>query len=287
MPFNISTAAGSGSLKDNYDGQLIRGIMDWTGSSNTESNLKPIWKSLDFDWTQTKTGYLDMITYNFFWDPSAIQPTPMGASASINYPVYTYLFIVKIKDAMKNYTHPSNFVGANNLNVTSVEHLIRTNGSLDTSRLQEDVHYSVGVNKSNVILNDLFFDVVAKWNMSYNMKTIASLNLPGNASFSWRYQLPGGHRKLHRLQPYMDAKTGNIKMNSTNIANVVPNPNNLVGGSTEANNLSWITYEPSMTDYKDQYHIIGFTSARALTDAGVAIEHPRLCCRMDYKFSTL
>lgn len=287
IPFTLTDLSG-GAVNDPYNGQLIRGICNNTATVSN-ATLKPIFESLDFDWTQHKTGYLDMITYNFMWDPTEVMPTP-GKEVTNLYsirPNYLYLYIVKIKDPYINYVNNVRFNGAGNLNVTDSEHFLTADGSIDSSKLQQDVHYSIGVNKSNVILSDRFFDVKAKWNLSYNMKSIASLNLPGNAVCSWRYQLPGGHRKLHRQQPWMGAKSGNVDLDATGQSEVEVNNPNLTGASTGSNNLSWIVYEPKHCDWKDQYHVIGFTSQRTHDEHGALIPNGQLHCRLDYTFSTM
>lgn len=287
LPFTLTDLTG-GTANDPYNGQLIRGIGNNTGILSS-ATLTPIFESLDFDWTQHKTGYLDMITYNFMWDPSEIMPTP-GTAYTKSYsdrPNYIYIYIVKIRDPYFEYSHNTRFAGANNLNVTDAEHFLNADGSINSAKLQNNVHYTLGVNQSNVVLNDKFFDVKAKWNLSYNMKSIQSLNLPGNAVSSWKFQLPGGHRKLHRAQPWMSEKSGNVAMDLTGQSQVEVNNPNLTGGSTGVNNLSWITYEPNMCDWKDQYHILGFTSSRATDNLANAIPQGTLHCRMDYTFSTL
>jgi len=280
-PFTIDTADGATATKDNYNGRLIRGIADWSGLTST-STLKPIWESPEFGTWTTHKGYLDMITYNFMWDPSNLQPTP-GQTVGVASPAYILLFIVKLKDpnqATINNASAAQIPGNDDLDVTTIDHLLHTDGSIDPSKFQQDVHFSRGVGDSNVILSDKYFDVVAKWNVSYNMKSIQSLNLPGNALCTWEYKLPGGHRKLHRTQDYMNNKTGFAPLDSTAVSNLeVANPN-MTGASTGANNLSWLRYEPRMCDWKDQYHIIGFTTVPGGVASGT------LRCRMDYTFST-
>lgn len=282
-PFTLKdagTTTGDASRTDNYNGQLIRGIADWN-STLSSSTLKPIWKSPEFGTWTTHQGYLDMITYNFQWDPSSIMP--MLNSDSIGSPAYIVLYIVKMKDPMKATSAVAGtgeVTGADNLDVTTVEHVLDDSGAIDVTRLQEDIHWSRGVGDSNVILSDKYFDVVTKWNLSYNMKSIQSLNLPGNAMCSWEYKLPGGHRKLHRTQDYFSQGTGFDQLNSIGVSNLEVANSNMTGTSTGTNNLSWLRYEPKMCDWKDQYHLLGFTTVNAGTSTGV------LRCRMDYTFST-
>lgn len=239
-----------------------------------------------------------MITYSFFWDPTPVMPTP-GQTTGLQDPQYNLLYIVKLKDAFIAQTNGNwaynGSQAASNLDMTS-NHFLLADGSIDPSALQEHVHYSVGVNESNVILNDQYFDVQAKWNFSYNPKSVNSLNLPGNAQCSWQFKLPGGHRRLDRIQDWQGPATGNRKLNIAGIGAIdVANPilDNLQGNTagnkqlnkgTGVNNNSWLRFEPKHVDWKDQYHILGFTTMNnATADTGIC---GTLSCRMDYTFST-
>lgn len=193
-------------------------------------------------------GFLHNISFDFLWDPSAL-------STDAPYFSNNYIFLVKVLNST------AAVAGAKERPAWGTTNsLMDANGSIDVSKLQENIHYTLGAgSRASCALNGEYFKVIRKFNLAYNQKSLDTNMLPGNTMLHWKVNQPMGNFQ--------------IKQSSQRLADM--------GAASGVNVAHWTNVDYFDIDTDRQYHLLYFTTNNSTTNPA-----PKLTIRVNYTYTS-
>lgn len=225
--------------------------------SNTEvSKMKPVWGQPDELTFTKKHGYLHNLRLDFLYDP-----TEYDANQLHN----VCIFIVKIVNFAKSENTPVLRPGTPAWNYTNT--FLDQVGDIHGSSLRRDIHYTSGtLDDGSVNLNPKYFNVLHKFNLAANHRSINLGSLPGNQTMNWSVNVPCGRMKLEQ---YGDRSPVGADP-------VDPQP------------FTWHDIDAKLIDPLKQVHLLIFSNSAYQSDGpfGQSGKRPYLSVRKTLTYST-
>lgn len=161
--------------------------------------MRPVWESPAPSTFDKKIGYLYNCRLDFMYNP-ALLPSTVTTTHNVQ------IFIVKIvnfsRQAASGSTGGSRRPGAANW-TTGDDTILDDSGDIAGGNLTRDCHYSSGVGDDGAVtLSPKYFNVLHKFNLAANPRSINLGALPGNQTINWHVNIPLGRMKLERYSEW-------------------------------------------------------------------------------------
>lgn len=240
----LTGLSGAAGMTTAYRGKTA--LLQGPVSQTSQSRMHPVWGSPeDLNAFHKQKGYLYNMRLDFAYDPTLYGQTAKFHNCQI--------FIVKIKD----FARARLYVEGAGAHVPpyrpgvagwqTADSILDAVGDIDSDKLTRGIHYTSGtINDGNVQLSTKYFDVMAKWNLSANMKSLNTLMLPGNTMMNWSYNCPLGRTEIKRF--------GQVQADNTE-ATAITEP-------------SWVNVDTHIFDPTKQIHLLMFSNSFNGADPG-------------------
>ena len=231
-------------------------ILQGPVESTSYSSLTPIWEQPEVDTFEKKHGYLYNVRLDFMYDPTLYDKSVLHNAQ---------IFIVKVVNFSKAPLN-SDVLRPGTAAWTNADSFLDSAGDIQGNQLTRGIHFSGGCQENGTVtLSPRYFNVLHKFNLAANYRSINLGALPGNQTMNWSVNLPLGRMKL---APYSIKSTGR--------------------DPTLADPLDWKNITPDKVDPLKQIHMLVFSNSAAGTTHpfGPANKRPTLAVRKTFTYGT-
>lgn len=230
---------------------LLQGPVD----ASSYSSLDPIWEQPEVDTFEKKHGYLYNLRLDFMYDPSLYDKDVLHNAQ---------IFLVKIVNFSKSGSTDALRPGT--ANWSNAASILDSSGDIQGNTLTRGIHFTGGCqDNGTVTLSPRYFNVLHKFNLASNYRSINLGALPGNQTLNWSVSLPLGRMQL---APYSIKSTGR--------------------DPTLAAPLDWTNITPDKVDPLKQIHMLVFSNSAvgSTHPFGAVNKRPLLAVRKTFTYGT-
>lgn len=222
------------------------------------SHLTQIWESPDARTFEKKHGFLYNMRLDFMYDPTLYTSHVLHNCQ---------IFIVKVINFAKK---AASSVGAppfrpGTAGWTVADSFLDVSGDIHGGDLTKNIHYTAGQqDNGSVTLSPKYFNVLHKFNLSSNPRSVNLGALPGNQTMNWSVNIPCGRMRLEAYDERLEESP------------VIQNPH------------KWVGLTPNKIDPLKQVHLLVFTNSgsESTFPFGAAKKRPTLAVRKTFTYGT-